>query len=272
VKGKLKIKATKEEMEQGRNFLKGDLWEKWGRLERDQENDIPPPPIQEPYPTNSDLIDLIEPQNFSIGNMPLIDVINRRRSKRNYTKEPFNLEELSFLLWVTQGVQKIIGERLSTLRTVPSGGARHPFETYLIPLNVLNLKPALYRYLAVEHKLCLIRENLDEPFKFERTLVQSAPIVFIWTTIPYRTEWRYSLLAHKLIAQDSGHLCQNLYLASESIGAGTCAVGAFNQVLMDQFLGVDGKNEFSLYCARVGKVRMHKPPQKIREISNLNTR
>lgn len=239
----MKIKATEEKIEQGRAFLKGDLWVEWGRLEKDQAKKTPHPPIEKPYSKSAKLLDLVEPEKLTIGKAPLIYIINQRRSRRNYVKKPFNMEELSFLFWTTQGIQKVGGEGSSTFRTVPSGGARHPFETYLLLINGEGINPGLYRYLAVEHKLCLIRENLDEPFKFERTLVQKAPIVFIWTTISYRMEWRYSLLAHKLIAQDSSHLCQNLYLASEAIGAGTLAVGAYNQKAMDEYLGFDGKDE-----------------------------
>jgi SagB-type dehydrogenase family enzyme len=84
--------------------------------------------------------------------------------------------------------------------------------------------------------------------------VHDSAVVFIWTAIPYRSEWRYGLLAHKMIAQDSGHLCQNLYLACESIGIGTCAIGAYNQDAMDQILGVDGHDEFTIYVATVGRL------------------
>jgi SagB-type dehydrogenase family enzyme len=77
----------------------------------------------------------------------------------------------------------------------------------------------------------------------------------MWTTIPYRAEWRYSVIAHKMIAMDAGHLCQNLYLASESIGAGTCAIGAYNQAKVDAILGVDGEDEFAIYIAPVGKIK-----------------
>jgi nitroreductase len=61
------------------------------------------------------------------------------------------------------------------------------------------------------------------------------------------------VIAHKMIAIDAGHLCQNLYLASESIGAGTCAIGAYDQARMDAFLGVDGEEEFAVYVGSVGK-------------------
>ncbi len=63
------------------------------------------------------------------------------------------------------------------------------------------------------------------------------------------------MISPKLIAQDSGHVCQNLYLACEAIGVGTCAVGAYNQKEMDKIIGVDGEEEFTVYTAPVGKVR-----------------
>jgi nitroreductase len=56
-----------------------------------------------------------------------------------------------------------------------------------------------------------------------------------------------------MIAQESGHVCQNLYLASEAIGAGTCAI-TYDQAKVDGILGVDGKEEFAIYVAPVGKV------------------
>ena len=79
-------------------------------------------------------------------------------------------------------------------------------------------------------------------------------MTFLWTAIPYRMEWRYDIAAHKVIAIDAGHVCQNLYIACEAIGAGTCAVAAYHQELMDSLLGVDGTEEFTLYLAAVGKV------------------
>lgn len=248
---------SEEEINKGRNFLKTSLLIKEGRLqfESDQLKKLPAPPLQKPYPETATLIDLIKPEDFNIGKMAFIDVINKRRSRRKFTKDLFTMEELSFLLWATQGVQRIIGGGNATWRTVPSGGARHPFETYLCLYQVEGLQPGLYRYLSIEHKLYLLREDLEKPFSINKTLVAPAPIVFIWTVIPYRTEWRYGAFSYKTMAQETGHICQNLYLASEAIGVGACAVGAYNQELMDEYISVDGKDEFVVYTARVGKVK-----------------
>jgi SagB-type dehydrogenase family enzyme len=248
-------------MEECRSFLRGDLWERWEDLETHQRQGVPPPPPQEPYPQNARLIDLIAPEDLKVGSLPLIEAIRGRRSRRSFTEDFLTMEELSFLLWATQGVRRAVGSepRPAIYRTVPSGGARHPFETYLIVNRVSELEPGLYRYLSMEHRLCLLRidaalaEKVSEASSGQAFVGRGA-VVFIWTAIPYRTEWRYSIISPKIIALDAGHVCQDLYLASEAIGAGTCAVGAYNQTKMDALLGVDGREEFAIYVAPVGRV------------------
>ena len=47
---------------------------------------------------------------------------------------------------------------------------------------------------------------------------------------------------------------QNLYLASEALGGGVCAVGAYFQNEVDKVIDVDGKDEFAIYIAAAGKV------------------
>ena len=258
-------------MENYVKFLKSDRWEEWKNFESDQKKRVPPPPPQKSYPEGATLIDLVEPDDLTIGQMPVMQAIRRRRSRREFTEQPLALEELSFLLWATQGINEhatqAFGDWLAskdpdavkaqaTLRTVPSAGGRHPFETYLLVNRVKGLDPGLYRYLAVEHKLLFLRagtELTEQVVDGFMRWVQRSTVVFIWATIPYRTEWRYSIVAHKMIAQESGHICQNLYLASEAIGAGTCAI-TYDQEKVDRILGVDGKEEFAIYVAPVGKV------------------
>lgn len=266
------METDMETIEKRRLFLKAGNWEKWKKSKTEQRNKIPAPPLQKDPDKNSLLIDLIARKDITVGNMPLIKTIERRRSRRRYTGDPLSLEELSFLLWSTQGISKIItrgisnrnetddGKLRKTLRTVPSAGARHPFETYLLINNVTNISPGIYRYLPLNHKICLI-DNTTPDLKETvhdacyKQFIKKSAVAFIWTVIPYRSEWRYNELSPKLIAQDSGHLCQNLYLACESIGAGTCALGEYHQSKMDQILGVDGKDEFTIYIAPVGKVK-----------------
>lgn len=54
---------------------------------------------------------------------------------------------------------------------------------------------------------------------------------------------------HKKILIGIGHVCQNLYLASESIGAGTCAIEIYDQKMIDNLLRLDVNEEFIIYLA-----------------------
>jgi SagB-type dehydrogenase family enzyme len=189
------------------------------------------------------------PAKLTVGNA-VVQAIRQRRSRRRFTREPLTLEELSFLLWATQGLSHLPGEGSPSLRTVPSAGARHPFETYLLVNRIEGVKPGLYRYLPLEHKLCLLDEDINTAREihvacYEQYVTESA-VSFIWTAIPYRTEWRYGHLAHRVILLDAGHVCQNLYLACEAIGAGTCAVGAYDQGRLDAILDVDCVEEMAV--------------------------
>ncbi|HAF71003.1 MAG: Nitroreductase [Acetothermia bacterium 64_32] len=244
-------------IEEGRRWLKAETWDR--EIETDQGRGIPAPPLQKPPPEDARFFDLVPPERITLGAIPLREAIARRRSHRKFSSEPLTLEELSFLLWATQGVREVARGGVASFRTVPSAGARHPFETYLSVHRVEGLPSGLYRYLPLDHRLVLLREDPELPAKISRAalgqkFVGEAAAVFVWAAIPYRTEWRYSIRSHKVIAIDAGHICQNLYLACEAIGAGTCAVGAYSQAAMDGLLEVDGDEEFVIYLAPVGKL------------------
>ncbi len=262
------MKSVKQMIAIGRQFLKAYDWNQGPDIQTDQQRGIPAPPFQKPYPTDAQLIDLVSPQDFTIPPIPLLEAINRRKSRRGFITEPLSLEELSFLLWATQGIREVAidnrhGRIETTKRTVPSGGSRHPYETYLAVQNVTDLQPGLYRYLALEHKLLEI--SLNEPdlntriseICHQQTFVARAAAIFIWAVLPYRIEWRYSVAAHKGTAIEAGHIGQNLYLACEAIGAGTCAIAAYDQVAIDRLLGLDGTDEFVVYISPVGKIPLY---------------
>lgn len=242
-----------------REFLRADAWERFAHLQTDQQKRLPRPPLQQPFPIDAPRIALVSPADLTVGTLPLLEALRRRESRRKYTEAPLTLEELSFLLWATQGVRGIFRDGVAAFRTVPSAGARQPFETYLVINRVEGVTPGLYRYLSMEHELGFIREDAELPVRAAeacngQVFVAQSAVAFFWTAIPYRTEWRYSVASPKLVALDAGHVCQNLYLAAEAIGAGTCAIAAYNQRLADALIGVDGEDEFVIYVAPVGKV------------------
>lgn len=336
-----------------RYFLKDSIRKEIDFQLTDQSRGITPPDIQKPPATGKEIIDL--PPTKDLLNefcIPLAKAMDQRQSVRQFSDRPLSLKELSFLLWATQGVRTVMGNTVS-LRTVPSAGGRHSFETYLYVRNIETiggwgeggdgagdvakgggvetegdpgkvitstgngeggesvenregkenmgngegeesegnmvkdaanngahlkrgekeksegrkervdrekLPEGIYRYLPLTHQL--VQEFHEEGLGMKLTsacfgqrFVGEGAVTFLWSTIPYRMEWRYGLAAHRVIALDAGHVCQNLYLACEAIGAGTCAIGAYDQEKVDALLGLDGEEEFVLYLAPVGKKR-----------------
>lgn len=242
----------------GRFFLTDRIREEVDFRDTRQNRGEAPPPVQKPVPEGASLITLPTHESWQLPPCDLLTAIGLRESRRHFLPSPLTMAELSLLLWATQGVREFVHEA-AVLRTVPSAGCRHPFETYIAALNVDGLPPALFRYLPVEHGLLhhrdhpALKQALSAATHGQHFTAQSAA-VFIWTAIPARTEWRYAEASYKVIALDAGHVCQNLYLACEAIGAGTCAIAAYRQELMDELLGVDGDEEFTVYLAPVGKV------------------
>ncbi|MBN2449414.1 MAG: SagB/ThcOx family dehydrogenase [Lentisphaeria bacterium] len=223
----------------------------------DQNRGLPAPPVQKPCGPGARLLSLPEARSLaSLARLSLWNAVSQRESRRAYGRSALTLEELAWLLWATQGVKATAG--ISTLRTVPSAGARHPLETYVFVFRVRGMEPGLYRYLPLDHALCFeyAEPGLDRCLGeacLGQDFVGRGAATFAWTAIPYRTEWRYGLAAARVILLDAGHVCQNLYLACEAIRCGTCAIGAYDQDAVDRLLRVDGRDEFAVYLAPVGR-------------------
>jgi hypothetical protein len=176
-----------------RYFLKDSIRLTVDFSRTDQNKGIPAPPVEKPCDVDVDRIDLIPKRDWrSIRRIDLMDAIERRRSHRAFQPSPLTIEEISFLLWATQGIRKVVPPG-TAYRTVPSAGCRHALETYLCVLNITGLERGIYRYLPLEHQLVKERtaENLAEKL-VSATLGQpfpgKAPVTLIWTAIPYRME------------------------------------------------------------------------------------
>ena len=71
----------------------------------------------------------------------------------------------------------------------------------------------------------------------------------------HRDEWRYGDFAHRIALVDLGHIGENIYLASTSIGLGTCGIGVCVTSICDAVFELDGEEEFILYAQPIGKVK-----------------
>ena len=256
--------TTRYEILKNRQLLKAHHAGDVNAEPTDQQQKLPSIPCLQ-APKGTEIISL--PANFETltpkGN--IMELITSRESRRQYADEALSLLELSFLLWSTQGVRRFAGHKNPvTFRNVPSAGSRHTFETYLFINRVEGLKKGIYHYLPEKHELEIWddRDNFDAELLDAlcgQTFAANAPVLFTWSSVPYRMEWRYGLKAAKYLLIDAGHVCENLYLACETIGCGTCAIGAYDQDCFDELLGFqpgpspESNYQCVVYAAPVGK-------------------
>ncbi len=230
----------------------------------DQEKGITQPPVEKAYDHSRVCIELPPANLLKTDKVDLRELIEERKSVRKYKKAALSLQELSYLLWCTQGIKSQLqaegesGRVVRTLRTVPSAGARHPFETYILANNVEGLAQGLYRYIATKHMLVEMTLEPEIGGQIARaclrqSFVKTSAATFIWTADIYRTTWRYGDRGYRYIHLDAGHVCQNLYLAAESIGCGVCAIAAYEDLKLSALMGLDGEKEFVVYVGTVGK-------------------
>lgn len=253
----------KELIQKGRHFTQGyrnnDPYE--DLFESDQTRKLPQPPlVKAPVTPKDKHIPLT--RDFSTLSMKnnLLELIRDRRSARIYTQEDMTQDQLSFLLWGTQGVKGLRGKSYATLRTVPCGGARHEFETYLLIRKIQGLTPGAYHYLPMEHSLEYLGPIEDMDNTISETLsgqvwAAKANVVFYWSMVPYRAEWRYGIYAHRIAMVDIGHVGQALYTACTGLGLGCCGIGAFRHEMCSQIFGLDGEEEYIVYTTPVGTIR-----------------
>jgi len=233
---------------------------KYENLEKsDQVNKLPQPPLELEATEGKPVHDLPDPLEVTVNKVDLTETINNRISVRAYSDESLSLEELSYVLWSTQGVKEVT-KRPATQRTVPSAGARHCFETYVLVNRVDGLKHGLYRFMAIDHKLQEIDLSDDIAERvtagcFGQRFVYNSAITLILTAVRYRMMWRYTERGYRYMHLDAGHVMQNLYLCAEAIDSGACAIAAFYDDQINETLGVDGEEQFTVYVGTLGKKR-----------------
>lgn len=228
----------------------------------DQSLGLPPPPLERDYDTKVELISLTKPEEIHLEKINLRKSIENRQSIRKYSEEPLTLIELSWLLWTTQGIKQDPTAQVKTvtLRNVPSAGARHAFETYLLVNRVEGLESGIYRYIATQHKLLpmIISQSIASEVKkaaYNQSMVEKSAVTFIWVADVYRMTYRYGERGYRYLHLDAGHVGQNLYLSAENIECGVCVIAAFHDEELNPLLGINGEEMFVIYLASVGKKR-----------------
>ena len=242
-------------LEEGEDL--GQVYHEWSKpsylgLLTKSFNARPQPSPYKEYPEAS-LIAL--PPLPAPGGPPLEQVIARRRSVREYGERPIALDELSRLLHYSFGITDR-SDPTFAFRAAPSSGGLFPVDLYPVIFNVEGVSPGVYHYQVKSHQLELVRSGDFRQQVFEAVLSQEmllrASLVVVLTTVFLRVQWKYLDRSYRYALLEAGHVGQNLYLAATGLRLGPCGIGAFFDDDLNRLLGVNGRDEATVYVLAFG--------------------
>ncbi len=199
----------------------------------------PQPELYSRSPANCEVLRL--PQADS----DLLRLMARRRTVRTGASEPITLEQLSDCLRAGLGIVGETGNRAGRLplSMTPSGGARHPYEAYVVVKSVDGLAPGTYHYAAIDHSLA--RVNDSPPPMFSELVggqgwADEMPCLVCLCARLERTMWKYDdPNAYRVVLIEAGHIGQNVMLAATSHGLTACPTAALNHSRINSCISDD---------------------------------
>ena len=178
--------------------------------------------------------------------------ILKRRSLRDYSKQPITLTEISQLLWAAQGITEPGGGYLA----VPSAGALYPLEIYLAAGNMEALTTGIYKYQPLRHELSRVaagdvRKALSKA-ALGQNCVKDGAIVLLISAVYERITRKYRDRGIRYVHMEAGHAAQNVFLQAVSLNLGTVVVGAFYDDEVKKVMKL-AEDEEPLYLMPVGR-------------------
>lgn len=175
----------------------------------------------------------------------LSNALSTRRSVREYSPQPLDIDVIGQLFWAAQGVTDARGHR-----TAPSAGGRYPLEVYAITSNqVLHYLPPGH---AVESRADdrVLASLADAAFGQE--FVSTAPAVVVISAVVARTEQEYGAVAPDLVNREAGHAAQNVLLQATALDLAHVPVGGFDPARVADLLALPPGEE-PLYLIPIGQ-------------------
>ena len=207
------------------------------------------PPLYKSY-SNSPAIPL--PTDFSL---PQLSTLRAIAGDSDSTDETINLKTVASLLYHSAGViRKATHPTAGEVhyRAAASAGALYPAETYLVCQDLAGLSAGVYHFSPPEFSLrqlragdyrqFLIQATGGEPAVSNSPLTQ-APVTLIFTTLFWRSAWKYRARGYRYCYWDTGTVVANLLAAATASGLSAQLIAGFVDNQLDQLLAIDGSRE-----------------------------
>ena len=170
----------------------------------------------------------------SVGALGLSDALRGGPART----QRLRLAELGDILFLAAGVTARRGG--NALRAAPSSGALFSSELYVLARAVDGLAPGVYHYDADLQRLDALGAL---PAASGAPAADDADAVVVATSIFRRTGYKYRDRAYRYVTADTGHLLENLRVASHAAGMRAQLAARFDEAQVARALGVDGFEE-----------------------------
>lgn len=179
--------------------------------------------------------DISLPAPNRAGGKPLMEVLNERKSTREFSEQALSEQMLSDLLWAAYGFNR------EDKRTVPSANNKQEFTVYVV------MEPGIYVYDAETN---LLIEKVKGDFRSKtggQDFVATAALNLVYVADITKADVETA-------GVDCGFIAQNVYLYCASAGLGTVVRGWFDKDELKSILQLE-ETQLPILTQTVGHIK-----------------
>jgi len=182
---------------------------------------------------------------------PFTNIVERRKSHRNFSDEVITLKEIGSLLYRSARIKSVYKKGFSeaiSKRPYPGAGGNYELEVYLVANKNIEINSGIYHYDSCRHALV----NLNASKKYRNLLIEDSklaagsdepPLLICITCRKKKISWKYESIGYSLALKDAGILMYNIHLVSTAMNLGSCILGCGNSVIFSQATQIDPLEE-----------------------------
>jgi SagB-type dehydrogenase family enzyme len=169
-----------------------------------------------------------------------------------------SLDQLASLLYFSAGVtrKKSNPEREIFFRAAACAGALYPTEVYVVASDIQGLGAGVYHFNPGDFALRRLREGDFRGSLVRATARESsvavAPVILVFTSMSWRSSWKYRARAYRYHFWDNGTILANALALAAAHRLPARVVMGFVEEDVNRLIGVDGKHEVVLSLLTLG--------------------
>lgn len=175
-----------------------------------------------------------------------------------FKNQSLNIEELSHLLYLVNGVNKVQyfpGHKIE-FRSAPSAGAFYPTEIYLFATNVEGLDKGIYYFHPGLHQLVqLQKDDIETQLSkavFGLKAIHNSAVTIFLTSVFSRNAWKFKHRSFRYCLLDAGYVAENLLISAAAKNLAVNLVGDFMDNEVNRLLDLEKGLEKTMLIASVG--------------------